>query len=86
MMCEELPKIMWFQNDNDYTESNELFHYIIIPDTKEETMTVRIWHGEYCYDKSKDEIVSERTFPMTNEGRDEMIEYIRNEDFGYRQF
>ena len=48
-------------------------------------MTVRIWHGEYCYEKSKDEIVSERTFAMTNEGREEMIEYIRQENRNFRQ-
>ena len=49
-------------------------------------MTVRIWHGEYCYEKSKDEIVSERTFPLTVEGREEMIEYIRKEDYDYIQY
>ena len=84
MLCEELPKIMWFQNNNDYTEDHYLFHYIIIPDVKEETMTVRIWHSEFCYDVCKDGIVSERVFPMTSEGRDEMIEYIRQEDWNYK--
>ena len=64
MMCLELPQIMWFQNNNDYTESNYLFHYIIIPDVKEEIMTVKIWHSEYCYEKNLDNIVSERSFPM----------------------
>ncbi len=84
MLCTELPQIMWFQNNNDYTECNDLFHYIILPDTAAEVMTVKIWHGEYCYEKSRDEIVSERSFPLTSEGRAEMIEYIRNEDFAYR--
>ena len=85
MMCEELPQIMWFENDNNYTECDDLFHYIILPDTKEKTMLVKIWHGEYCYEKSTDIIVSERTFMMTDEGRNEMIEYIRNEDSEYRR-
>lgn len=85
MLCTELPKIMWFQNGNDYTECHYKFHYRIIPDVADESMKVVIWHGFFCYDKSKDEIVSERTFPMTAEGRDEMIEYIRNEDWDYRQ-
>ena len=40
MLCEDLPKIMWFENNNDYTECNYLFHYIIIPNTSDETMTV----------------------------------------------
>ncbi len=85
MLCEELPKIMWFENDNDYTECNYRFHYIILPNVKENTMTVKIWHGDYCYEKSIDEIVSERVFPLTTEGREEMIEYIRDEDYNYRQ-
>ena len=85
MLCEELPKIMWFENDNDYTECHYLFHYRIIPSPKEKIMTVKIWHGEYCYDKSIDEIVSERSFPLTAEGREEMIAYIRQEDYNYIQ-
>ncbi len=76
---------MWFENDNDYTECHYLFHYRIIPSPKEEIMTVKIWHGEYCYDKSIDEIVSERSFPLTAEGREEMIAYIRQEDYNYIQ-
>ena len=48
-------------------------------------MKVVIWYSLFCYDKCKDEIVSERTFPMTVEGREEMIEYIRKEDWDYRQ-
>ncbi len=85
MLCEELPQIMWFENDNDYTECDDLFHYIILPDTGEKTVTVKIWYGEYCYAKSRDIIVSERTFMMTNEGRNEMIEYIRDEGSKYRR-
>ncbi len=80
MLCESLPGIEWFANDNPYTECNMKFHYIIIPDVKEETMTVKIWNGIFCYEKSLDQIVEERVFPLTNGGRTEMIEYIRNED------
>jgi len=85
MMCKSLPDISWFENDNPYTECNYLFHYIIIPNVKEETMTVKIWHGEFCYEKSIDQIVDERTFPMTKSGRDEMIDYIRQADYSYKQ-
>ena len=50
MLCESLPGIEWFANDNPYTECNFKFHYIILPDVKEEIMTVKIWHGIFCYD------------------------------------
>ena len=79
MLCESLPGIEWFANDNPYTECKYKFHYIILPDIKEGMMTVNIWLGMFCYEKSKDEIIAERTFPMTKSGREDMIEYIRNE-------
>ena len=85
MLCDSLPGIEWFANDNPYTECNQLFHYIILPDVKEEIMTVKIWHGIFCYEKSKDEILSERSFPLTKGGRDEMIAYIRQENGAYHQ-
>lgn len=80
MLCNYLPGIEWFANDNPYTECIFDFHYIIIPDVKEETMTVRIWNGKFCYEKSLEQIIFERVFPLTKGGRDEAIEYIRNKN------
>ncbi len=85
MLCKEMPKIMWFENDNRYSECNGLFHYIVIPNVKEETMTLKIWHGEFCYEKSLDQILTERTFELTESGRKEMIEFIQNEDKNFVQ-
>lgn len=85
MLCESLPGIEWFANNNPYTECNYKFHYIIIPDVKEETMTVKIWNGVFCYEKSLDIIVAERSFPMTGGGREEMIAYIRSENKKHHQ-
>lgn len=85
MLCDSLPGIEWFANDNPYTECNFKFHYIIIPDVKDDSMTVKIWHGELCYEKSLDEIVSERSFPLTKGGREELIEYLRKENREYHQ-
>lgn len=79
MLCESIPKIAWFANNNPYTESQMSFHYIILPDVKEETMTVKIWMGKYCYEKSIDEIIEERTFPLTQGGLDDAVAYIRDE-------
>lgn len=78
MLCESIPGIEWFANNNPYTECHNLFHYIILPDVKEETMTVKIWNGKYCYEKS--EILIERMFPMTKEGLGKAVSYIREED------
>ena len=78
MLCSSLPGIEWFANDNPYTECSYLFHYIIIPDVKNETMTVKIWNGEFCYEKSQDMISDEREFPLSKEGREHVIDYIRS--------
>ena len=78
MLCESMPGIEWFANDNPYTECHGLFHCIILQDVKEETLTVKIWHGKYCYEKS--EILTERVFPMTKGGLDDAVAYIREED------
>lgn len=80
MLCESLPGIEWFSNDNPYTECHGQFHYIIIPDVKDETLTVRIWNGLFCYEKSIDSVISERVFPLTKSGLTESKEFIRSED------
>ena len=79
MLCESMPGIEWFTNDNPYTECNYKFHYIVIPDVKDESLTVKIWNGLFCYEKSQDQILTERVFPMTKGGLNEMVEYIREQ-------
>ncbi len=79
MLCGSMPGIEWFANNNPYTECHDLFHYIILPDIKEETLTVKIWIGKYCYEKS--EMLKERVFPLTKSGLDEAMEYIKDEDY-----
>lgn len=78
MICGDMPGIVWFANDNPYTECHQLFHYIILPDIKEEILTVKIWCGKYCYEKS--EMLDERVFPLTQGGLDDAVAYIRDED------
>ncbi len=85
MLCESLPGIEWFANNNPYTECSYKFHYIILPDVKDGSMTVKTWVGMFCYEKSKDQIIAERTFPITKGGREEMIEYIRAENRNTKQ-
>lgn len=85
MFCEELPQIEWFANNNPYTESLELFHYIIIPSVKEELITVKIWYDPYCYEKNIENIACEASFPITKSGRNQAIEYIREKYIEYMQ-
>lgn len=77
MVCEFLPKFMWFENDNPYSENEDEFNYMIIPDLKEETMTVKIWYGEYCLEKST--VVEEKVFPFEAASIEPIVAYIREQ-------
>lgn len=77
MLCEYFPGYEWFANNNPYTESEEQFHYIVLPNVKEEFLTVKIWHDIYCYEKNLDHIVCERDFEISQKGTKEAIQYIR---------
>lgn len=77
MVCEFLPKFMWFENDNPYSENEDEFNYMIIPDLKEEIMTVKIWYGEMCMELST--IKDEKTFPLESGSMKPMIDYIKEQ-------
>jgi hypothetical protein len=38
-------------------------------------MDVEFWHGLFCYEKS--EMEGKETFPLTEEGREAMIRYLK---------
>ena len=39
------------------------------------SMDVEFWHGLFCYEKS--EMEGKETFPLTEEGREAMIRYLK---------
>ena len=43
-------------------------------DFDQSTITCEYWHGLFCYEKS--EMEAERTFPMSEEGRQEMKDWL----------
>ena len=43
-------------------------------DFEQSTIHCEYWHGLFCYEKS--EMEGERTFPMTEEGRSEMKQWL----------
>lgn len=77
MVCEFLPKFMWFENDNPYSENEDEFNYMIIPNLKEEIMTVKIWYGEMCMELST--IKDEKTFPLEADSMELMTAYIQEQ-------
>lgn len=81
-----LPTLHTFENGNVFTGSRGLLRFKITPDViyttpaqKEVDMQAssircEYWHGIFCYEKS--EIEDEKTFPMSEEGRESMRRWL----------
>ena len=81
-----LPTLHWFAMTNLFTGSCGEFRFraepnVIMATAKEvdfeaSTIKCEFWHGPFCYEKSQME--SEKTFPMTEEGRLEMKSWLES--------
>lgn len=79
-----LPTLHTFAMNNIFTGSMGLFRFRAAPqvvmatpkevDYAASSIRVEFWHGLYCYEKSTME--GERVFPMTEEGRSEMLKWL----------
>ena len=80
-----LPTLHTFAMNNIFTGSCGLFRFRAKPnvvmatpkevDFTQSTIEVEFWHGLFCYEKSTME--GKKTFPMTEEGREEMIVWLQ---------
>lgn len=72
-----IPTLHTFAMDNSFTGSCGAFRFKIVPsvvkatpkevDFEQSSIFAQFWHGPLCYEKSQME--GEKTFPMTEEGR-----------------
>ena len=79
-----LPTLLTFANNNVFTGSCGPMRFKIVPTVvmatpkevnyEESSMRCEIWHGEKCYELS--DIEQEKTFPMSEEGREEMRTWL----------
>lgn len=79
-----IPTLHTFAMNNIFTGSMGLFRFRARPnvvmatakevDFEQSTIFVEYWHGLYCYEKSTME--GEETFPMSEEGRQAMIDWL----------
>ena len=79
-----LPTLHTFAMNNTFTGSSGLFRFRAVPnvvkasakevDFEQSTISVEYWHGLYCYEKSQME--GSETFPMTEEGRQAMMQWL----------
>ena len=81
-----LPTLHTFAMKNSFTGSCGLFRFRVVPnvimatpkevDFEQSTMVAEFWHGLYCYEKSTME--GEQTFPLTEEGRLAMKQWLES--------
>ena len=81
-----LPTLHTFAMNNIFTGSMGLFRFRAEPhvematpkevDFEKSSIHAEYWHGLYCYEKSTME--GEQTFPMTEEGRSEMKQWLES--------
>ena len=81
-----LPTLHTFAMKNIFTGSMGAFRFRAKPnvvmatakevDFEQSTIDVEYWHGPYCYEKSTME--GEKTFPMTEAGREELLRWLES--------
>ena len=79
-----IPTLHTFAMNNIFTGSCGAFRFRAAPnvvmatpkevDFEQSTIHAEYWHGLFCYEKS--EMEGEKTFPMTEEGRSEMLAWL----------
>ncbi|MGM9627143.1 MAG: hypothetical protein ACI3V4_03500 [Faecousia sp.] len=81
-----LPTLHTFAMNNIFTGSLGLLRFRAVPnvvmanakevDFAQSSIFVEYWHGLYCYEKS--EMEGSETFPMTEEGRTAMLQWLES--------
>ena len=80
-----IPTLHTFAMNNIFTGSLGPFRFRAAPeiimatpkevDFEKSSIKVEYWHGPYCYEKSTME--GERVFPLSAQGREEMIGWLK---------
>ena len=79
-----IPTLHTFAMKNTFTGSMGMFRFRIVPkvqmktpkevDFETSSMFAEYWHGLYCYEKSQ--IEGEASFPMSEQGRQDLISWL----------
>ena len=81
-----IPTLHTFAMKNLFTGSYGMLRFRIKPevvmatpkevDFEQSSIFVEYWHGLYCYEKS--EMEGSETFPMSEEGRQAMLDWLKS--------
>ena len=71
-----IPVMKAFQNGNVFTGSAGTLRFRLEPKKEDGEILAEIWYGEYCYEKS--EIAAQQRFPLSEEGREALRDYLED--------
>lgn len=74
MIADTMPLLHYFESGNIFSGSYKNKRYKVFPDG--ENMLCKVWLGDYCLEITPPEQISENTFPVTQEGRQAMIDWL----------
>lgn len=71
-----VPNYMSFNNENIFLGSYNGLRFKLSPKVADTVILAEYWFGPLCYEKSQ--MNGQETFPLSQEGIDEMTQWLRN--------
>ena len=78
MVDNTTPLLHYFACGNIFSGSNKKKRYKIWPDKETGQMLCKAWIGELCIELTPPEEIAEASFPITEEGRADMIRWLND--------
>ena len=72
---DDIRGIWFYQYGNDFSGSEGLFNFKIIP--RDNKLEVYVWYGQYCFQKSTP--VAEDKFELTQSGLNQVHDFLKIE-------
>ena len=76
MVDQTTPLLHYFESGNNFSGSDRGTRYKIFPNKETGEMTCKVWMGDFCLEKTDPAQVEEKAFPISEDGRKEMIQWI----------
>lgn len=73
----DIPKLFYFEAKNIHSGSRGKLRYRVCPEGGE--LLVAVWRQDLCYELVMDQLEGEAAFPMTEDGFNEMIQWLSAE-------
>lgn len=73
----DIPKLFYFEAGNVHTGSRKHLRYRVDP--ADNQLKIEVWRKDLCYELVQDAIEAETTVPLTEEGFQQMLDFLQAE-------